>query len=135
MSWKYEVHICDCGYERPEDHDGSCGIWRTGGVFYGYGFRDAFKAAAREAHAYVEVTSPFNGRTAVDFQHIEGGGLCDLCGPSTGRRGPWTRSPANERFLCEPCARDLQAHLDRVAKDMGVTRSRDVRPAIEDADR
>ncbi|MFJ7202116.1 hypothetical protein ACIQWR_01070 [Streptomyces sp. NPDC098789] len=132
MSWRYDLYICDCGYEQPEDHDGSCGAWRHGGTFHDYGYRQAFQAAAREGHAYVETTSPFNGNKAVAFQHIEGGGLCELCGPATGRRGPYTRSPNSRRFLCEPCARDLQGALDDMHKSIGAYRSRELRPVLED---
>ncbi|MFC9736695.1 hypothetical protein ACFVKC_02115 [Streptomyces noursei] len=134
MTWQYDLYICDSGYERPEDHDGQCAGWRHGGTWLGYGFRAAFRAAAREGHAYVESTSPHNGVKTVAFKHIDGGGLCELCGPVTGRRGPWTRSPDDRQYLCDACGRDLQQALDDLHKSIGVMRSRDVRPVLEDAE-
>ncbi|MFI9229004.1 hypothetical protein [Streptomyces rimosus] len=112
---------------------------KTEDTFHDYGYRDAFKLAYNQAeengHAAVWTTSPFNGKTALVYQHIRGGGLCDTCGPVTGRRGPWTRSVAFEGFLCAECARSLQAVSDDISKAMGVTRWGSVRPVIEDADR
>ncbi|MFJ9158708.1 hypothetical protein ACIRPS_18125 [Streptomyces griseoviridis] len=134
MSWRYDLYVCDCGYERPEDHDGTCGAWSHAGTWLNDGFRDAFKAAAREAHAYVETTSPHTGNTAVAFKHINVGGLCEICGPATGRRGPWTRSVAFTKFLCAECAASLQAASDGISKSMGVTRWRSVRPVLDDAE-
>ncbi|MCP3755777.1 hypothetical protein [Streptomyces sp. TBY4] len=135
MTWPYDLYICDCGYGQPEDHDGSCGAWRHGGTWHDYGYRQAFEAAAREGHAYVESTSPHNGRKAVVFQHVQGGGLCELCGPATGRRGPYTRSPNGRRFLCDPCVRDLQGALDDLHKSSGAYRTRELWPVLEDSDR
>ncbi|MER6314602.1 hypothetical protein ABT237_12645 [Streptomyces sp. NPDC001581] len=135
MTWPYDLYICDCGYEQPEDHDGSCGAWRHGGTWHDYGYRLAFQAAAREGHAYVESTSPHNGVKSVVFQHIEGGGLCEVCGPATGRRGPYTRSPSNRQFLCDPCVRSFQGALDDLHKSIGAYRSRELWPVLEDSDR
>lgn len=134
LAWAYDLHICESDHEKPEDHDGQCVSWRHGGTWLNYGFRTAFREAARQRHAYVETTSPHNGVKVVAFKHIDGGGLCELCGPTTGRRGPWTRSPNNRQYLCDVCGRDLQRTLDDLHKSLGVTRSRDIRPVLEDAE-
>ncbi|MGW1836947.1 hypothetical protein [Streptomyces sp. NPDC002067] len=134
MTWPYDLYICDTEHENLEDHGDACDVWRHGGTWFDYGFRHAFRAAARQTHAYVRSTSPYTEYKAVVFKHIKGGGQCEQCGPATGRRGPWTRSLAFERFLCAECARGLQAASDGISKATGVTRWRSVRPVIEDAE-
>ncbi|MEU7148459.1 hypothetical protein AB0B15_10525 [Streptomyces sp. NPDC045456] len=139
MSWRYDVYVCpapDAPSHGPHCHDR---MEQVEGAFHDYGYRDAFKLAHERAeehgHAAVWSTFSFNGKTALVYQHIRGGGLCEDCGPATGRRGPWTRSVAFEKFLCVECTRSLQAASDEISKAMGVTRWRSVRPVIEDADR
>jgi hypothetical protein len=134
VTWAYDLYICASDHQEPGDHDDRCGTWRHGGTWTDHGFGAAYRAAARETHAYVESTSPHTGHKSVLFKHVEGGGLCELCGPTTGRRGPWTRSPSSRGFLCGVCARDLQQSLDDLHKSMGLPRFRDIRPVLEDAE-
>ncbi|WP_327068749.1 hypothetical protein [Kitasatospora sp. NBC_01302] len=131
MSWKYEVLICLA----PDNHGDSCQLWTPGDTFFDHGFRDAFKAAATQAHAIVRTVSPHNGNVCTAFHHIEGGGLCEWCGPATGRRGPWMRTPAEERFMCAPCVADAQNSMDALHKANGWSRSRSYWPVLEKAEK
>ncbi|WP_236246487.1 hypothetical protein [Streptomyces sp. CC210A] len=133
-AWAYDLYVCESDSRKPEEHGDSCTSWRHGGTWLDHEFRAAYQEAARQSHAYVETTSPHNGAKAIGFKHLDGGGLCELCGPTTGRRGPWTRTPSNRQFLCDVCGRDLQQALDDLHKSIGAYRSRDVRPVLEDAE-
>jgi len=128
VSWKYEVLVCAGS---GEEHGESCEVWRLTATHFDHGFRDAFKAAAAEAHALVRTVSSHNGKTRIAFHHIEGGGRCEWCGPNTGRRGPWMRTPSQEQFMCAVCVVDAQDSMDAIHKANGWPRSRTYWPVLE----
>ncbi|MER6912211.1 hypothetical protein ABT354_11105 [Streptomyces sp. NPDC000594] len=128
--WRYEVWVCDSGYTRPDEHDGSCGLWQGAGVHWNEKWFGAFEEAARHGHATVQavpVGIDLGWKPYQAFEHVQGGGLCKGCwarhelahtkhavDAATGlcrtcvevtqqRRGPLTRTPFGPRFMCEEC--------------------------------
>lgn len=130
MSWKYELLVCSA----PDSHGDSCQLWTLSDTFLDYGFRDAFKAAAVREHALVRAVSPHSGKSYTSFHHIEGGGLCEWCGPAAGRRGPWMRTPSEQQFMCAVCVDDAEAAMESLHKANGWPRSRSYWPVLEKAD-
>ncbi|MFF3006330.1 hypothetical protein ACFVTF_26400 [Kitasatospora sp. NPDC057940] len=128
--WKYEVLACTA--DSP-DHGDSCSLWTLVDTYYGQAFTKAFEAAAVKVHAQVRTVSPFNGNSVLSFHHIEGGGLCEWCGPATGRRGPWMRTPNENRFMCPSCVADGEAAMDVLHGDNGWPWSRSYWPVLEEA--
>ncbi|MFD7738032.1 hypothetical protein [Kitasatospora sp. NPDC059800] len=130
MIWRYDLLVCPSA---GPDHGDSCELWTLVGEYFDHGYRDAFRAATAHQHALVRIVSPFNGNTATAFHHISGGGLCEWCGPATGRRGPWMSTPSDHRFMCSPCVADAEAAMEAVHKANGWPRSRRYRPVLEGA--
>ncbi|MEF3112407.1 hypothetical protein [Streptomyces chrestomyceticus] len=120
--------MCDTGYQRPEDHDGSCGAWKRTGIHWNAEWEGAFEEAALQRHAFVQAVPVENPgwKPHTVFEHINGGGLCKGCwmkhqnshtqhdvDENTGacascvkaqqRRGPLTRTPEGKEFMCEEC--------------------------------
>ncbi|MEU7187427.1 hypothetical protein [Streptomyces sp. NPDC045369] len=127
--WRYEVWVCDTGYERPDQHDGSCGAWKRAGIHWNAKWIGAFEEAALQGHAFVQAVPVENPgwKPYTVFEHINGGGLCVQCwfrherthtehvvDESTGtcapcleaqqQRGPLVRMPdGTTEFTCEEC--------------------------------
>ncbi|MEU5383702.1 hypothetical protein [Kitasatospora cineracea] len=145
--WRYEVWRCDCGYNLPEEHDGSCGIWVRVNTFSGGEWIQAYEAAAELPHGrvgsfYQPEDGPEKGPVLV-YEHVAGGGLCagcwrahqnthtqheldentGMCGPCAavqGRRGPLTRIPGGmKEFMCEPCRIQWRAMHERARRSLG----------------
>ncbi|MGW2539659.1 hypothetical protein ACWC5I_01975 [Kitasatospora sp. NPDC001574] len=127
--WKYELLVCS---EAGVDHSDECGAWTVTAAYFDRAFQDAFTAASAEQHAMVRTVSPFNGNTATSFHHIAGGGLCEWCGPATGRRGPWMRTPNQSRFMCSTCVADGEASMAFLHEANGWPRSRSYWPVLKE---
>jgi hypothetical protein len=143
VSWRYEVWACDCGYTRPADHDGTCGLWKRAGLHWDGKWFGAFEEAARHDHAFVQavpVDIDPDWRPHIPFEHIRGGGLCKgcwkrhenthtehvidsvsgLCAPCIEvqrRRGPLTRTPFGNEFMCEGCRGIFRRMHERQSRD------------------
>ncbi|MFE2104332.1 hypothetical protein ACFXAF_00420 [Kitasatospora sp. NPDC059463] len=128
MTWCYELYVCESA---GVDHGDDCAQWTLAGQYFDHGYRDAFVAATAEQHAEVRTVSPFTGNTTTPFRHIEGGGLCEWCGPATGRRGPWMHTPNEDRFMCSACVADGEASLEVMNKASGWYSSRSYWPVLE----
>ncbi|MFJ1932644.1 hypothetical protein ACIOGZ_08205 [Kitasatospora sp. NPDC088160] len=127
--WKYEVLACATD---DADHSDACSLWTLASTYFDQEFSKAFEDAATKPHAQVRTVSPFNGNSVMSFHHIEGGGLCEWCGPATGRRGPWMRTPSEDRFMCSPCVADGEAAMEALHKANGWPRSRTYWPVLEE---
>ncbi|MFH8346817.1 hypothetical protein [Streptomyces sp. NPDC018045] len=143
--WRYEVWVCDTGYRKPADHDGSCGAWKRAGIHWNAKWFNAFEEAALHGHALVEaipvgIDPGWKPHTA--FEHVHGGGLCKGCWDKhmnthtehvledvTGwcrpcldvekRRGPLTRTPDGRVFMCEDCRAAFRRHHEGCARGEG----------------
>ncbi|AEW94070.1 MULTISPECIES: hypothetical protein [Streptomycetaceae] len=117
MSWGYEVWVCDCGYTKPAEHDGSCGIWKRTAIHWNDRWFGAFEEAAQHGHAYVMAvpvgaTLERGWKAHITFEHIRGGGLCKECRK---RRGPLTTTPFGKKFMCEDCRSAFRRDHERNA--------------------
>lgn len=139
--WRYEVWVCKDGWTDPAAHDGTCGLWSCTAIHWNGRWFKAFEDAVPHPHAVVEAIpvdiDPGWKRHTV-FEHIQGGGLCKRCWDrhinshkehvisepmgwcvpcvdAQKRRGPLTRTPNGEEFMCEDCRSAFRRSHERSA--------------------
>ncbi|MFI0553445.1 hypothetical protein [Streptomyces scabiei] len=73
-------------------------------LFWNGRWKDAYRLAEELPHGVVETRYmgdlPYNKTPHVVFEHIEGGGVCWMCGKG---RGPLCRTGDGHKFLCDGC--------------------------------
>ncbi|QKW48889.1 hypothetical protein [Streptomyces buecherae] len=140
--WRYDVWVCGTDHAESSDHDGSCGIWERKGIHWNGKWFDAFEEAALRGHALVEaipVGLEGGWKHHTVFEHVRGGGLCKGCWDKHGnthaehilegsaghcrpctdvqkRRGPLTRTPNGQVFMCEDCRTAFLRHHEERAR-------------------
>ncbi|GAA0579474.1 hypothetical protein GCM10010394_05040 [Streptomyces crystallinus] len=145
---------CTTGYTRAHDHDGTCGSWERTAICWDSLWFTAFEKASTQSHAFVQAVYAVNGRTRTVYEHVEGGGLCKgcwhrhenththaitketgLCIPCVrvqNRRGPLTRTPFGNEFMCDDCRSGFRrVHLQTCRADGRDPDKRLYRPVLD----
>jgi hypothetical protein len=123
MSWRYDVFECN---NETDDHS-TCEVM-TGPpkqLFWDGAWKDAYRMAEKLPHAIVESRYvgdlPYNKTPHVVFEHIEGGGVCWMCGK---HRGPLCRTADGNKFVCDRCQGDMRRFVMQRARDVSTDPNR-----------
>ncbi|MET8839677.1 hypothetical protein ABZW67_06215 [Streptomyces rubiginosohelvolus] len=117
MSWRYDVFECN---NETDDHD-KCEVMSGPPLHVNIPWKDAYRRAEELPHAVVESRymgeRPYKRTPHIVFEHIEGGGTCWLCGRG---RGPLCKTGHGNKFVCDPCQRDMRRQHEHWAREAGM---------------